>query len=120
LKLAYYFDDNIATRPVVAGLVARDISAITADQAGNRGKADAEHLEFAARIGLVLVTADRGDFTALHWDWVAAGRDHAGIVLVRQRTSIGRQIDALVRLHTVQTAEDARGRLLFLADWLRE
>src|SRR5688572_27828335 len=99
LNLAYYFDDNIASTPVVIGLRVRDIAATTSDQAGNRGKTDAEHLDFAAQNGLVVISADWGDFAALHWVWVAAGRSHAGIVLARQRIPIGRQIHALVRIH---------------------
>lgn len=116
MKLAYYFDDNIATAPVVAGLRVRNIAATTADQAGNRGKTDIEHLVFAAESGLVIITADWGDFTDLHWAWTADGRTHAGIILARQRTPIGQQINALARLHTERTAEEVRGQLLYLKD----
>ncbi|MGE0599868.1 MAG: DUF5615 family PIN-like protein [Dehalococcoidia bacterium] len=115
MNLAFYFDDNIAAKPVISALRMAGVSATTADESANRGKPDSEHLEFAAEHGLALVTADEGDFSKLHWEWLAMGRTHAGIVLVRQRTSIGDLIRALQRLHAARKAEMARNELIYLS-----
>lgn len=115
MSLTFYFDDNIATKPVILALRAAGIGTMTADEAGNRGAPDQQHLRYAAEQGFALVTADEGDFSALHWAWVAAGRRHAGIVLVRQRTSIGDPVRALQRLHAQRSVESTANELIYLS-----
>jgi predicted nuclease of predicted toxin-antitoxin system len=44
---------------------------------------DAEHLTFASEQERILVTCDK-DFPQLHFQWMAAGREHAGIVYCRE------------------------------------
>ena len=59
-------------------------------------------LAAAAAEGRVIVTANVGDFAALDAQWTAAGRAHAGIVLVdtsqfpQDRSFIGRVTNALL------------------------
>jgi hypothetical protein len=115
VNLAFYFDDNIATKPVILALRAAGIEATTADGAGNRGLPDSQHLQYAAQHRLALVTADGADFSELHWQWLAFGQEHAGIVLVRQRTAIGELIRSLQHLHAERTAESARNQLIYLS-----
>lgn len=81
MSLTFYFDDNMGSRAVVAALVTAGIPVVTADSSGNRSKSDADHLAFAAERGLTLVSADLGDFSALHWQWISSGMSHSGIVI---------------------------------------
>jgi hypothetical protein len=59
-------------------------------------------LAAAADEDRVIVTANIGDFAALHARWTAEGRTHAGIVLVstsqfpQNRGFIGRLVNALL------------------------
>ncbi len=115
MRVSFYFDDNIAMKPVVVALRERAIEVTTADYAGNRGIADVQHLEFAGSHGFAVVTADEGDFAALHWDWLRQGRSHCGIIVVRQRTSIGDLVRALSKLHDELSAESIRDGLVYLS-----
>lgn len=43
-------------------------------------------LEIAREEGRILVTSNVGDFARLHQQWLAEGRQHAGIVMVTTQT----------------------------------
>jgi len=109
VTIRYYVDDDIASKRVLAAVSARGIEIRSCDHFGMRGAADEDHLEFSASNEMALVTGNRGDFSRLHWQWVAAGRVHAGIVVVLQTTSIGDQVRGLVAVHELFTEDDIRG-----------
>lgn len=56
---------------------------LTTDEAGNRAQSDEIQLAFAAAQGRVLFTHDR-DFEFLAFNWIAAKKRHAGIILNRR------------------------------------
>lgn len=105
MSLTFYFDDNMGSRAVVAALVAAGINVVTADSSGNRSKSDAEHLAFAAEHGYTLISADCGDFSKLHWQWIGSGASHGGIVIARDRMPVG----AIVRALAAMEAEHGDG-----------
>jgi hypothetical protein len=73
---------------------------------------------FAAERGFVLYTFNVSDFYRLHTEWVAAGREHAGIVLAtQQRYSVGEQLRRILRLRAVVTAAGMRNQVEFLGNW---
>ena len=49
---------------------------------GTRGQSDEEHLRYAAEHGLVLLTANAGDFIELHERRVSRGESHDGMLMV--------------------------------------
>jgi hypothetical protein len=117
-SVTYYFDDDISSKRVVRGLIGAEIQVLTADAAGMRGRADGEHLAFAADAGRVLCTANQADFMRLHWQYIELDNHHAGIVIITQQAySIGEQIERLVRLARLVTAEQMRDRIEFIARW---
>jgi len=118
VRAAFYFDDNIAMKPLVSALRRRGILVVTSDEGGQRGKPDEDHLAFAAARGLAVVTSDAQDFSELHWKWLQAARHHSGIVIVRQRTSIGDQGRGLARVHEELTAEKLRDALVYLSRFI--
>lgn len=44
MRAAFYFDDNIAMKPLVSALRGRGILVVTTDEGGQRGKPDEDHL----------------------------------------------------------------------------
>ena len=118
MTLRLYFDDDSAMNPLVASLRAAGVEVVTADEAGNRGKPDAAHFAFAAANGYTLCTSNIGDFLALHREWVAAGRSHAGIILItQQKFSIGEQLRRLRLMNELFEPADIANDFEFLSDW---
>ena len=66
------------------------------------GQDDSECLEHAEERGLTLVTYDRRTIPPLLKDWAEAGRKHAGVIFVDEKTvspsDIGVQVRALSKL----------------------
>ena len=117
MTLRLYFDDDSAMSPLVAALRAAGVEVVTADEAGNRGKPDGEHLAYAAANRFTLCT-NLGDFLALHREWVAGGREHAGIILItQQRFSIGEQLRRFPLMDELFGPGDIANRYEFLSDW---
>ena len=85
---------------------------------GRRRLPDDEHLEFAAAEGWTILTFDTGDFARLHWQWVAAGRSHAGIILeTHSLISVGEILRRLGRLFDHFENQSLAGQLVYLSDY---
>ncbi len=78
--IRFYLDEHIPVA-IADGLRRRGIEVARAQEVGLRQADDANHLDFARREGMVLVTQD-GDFLKFH----AQGIDHAGIIYFKQGT----------------------------------
>jgi hypothetical protein len=116
-----YLDEDSLTRALVRGLRAQGVDVVTAAEAGTVSLKDEEQLSFAAQQSRAIYTANLTDFVRLHGVWLRAGRHHAGvIVLTDQRTPIGVQIRALVRLVNTHSLETMRDRMEFLSNWTAE
>ncbi|MBE0608929.1 MAG: DUF5615 family PIN-like protein [Dehalococcoidia bacterium] len=115
-----YFDDDVESRALAGSLTARGFDVLRATDAGMRGKTDAEHLAFAASVGRVLYTANRGDFLRLHAQWISERRSHARIIiLTQQRYSPGEQLRRLSLLLAQRSSQEMHGRVEFLTSWVR-
>ncbi len=78
-RIRLYFDEDAMQNALVVALRARRIDVLTASECELIGKRD--QLMHAASQGRVLYSFNIKDFTLLHGDWIAAGRQHAGIIL---------------------------------------
>ena len=79
---------------------------------------DPEQLEFAIRQERVLFSYNVGDFSALHIEYLREGKEHAGMVLAKQKQfGIGEQMRRLLHLTSVLTAEEMQNQLEFLSSW---
>jgi hypothetical protein len=82
------------------------------------GQPDAACLEAAAAQGLTLVTYDRRTIPPLLKDWAEAGRHHAGVNFVDEKTispaEIGLLVGALARLAKETRGWDWADRICFL------
>ena len=114
----FYQDDDTGIPSFVTQARARSIRAFRSDDVGMRGAADPEHLTYAAENGLVLVTCNLRDFLPLHFEWVEANRNHAGIIHIPQRLPLGERVRGLLWLAEAAEAEDLANEFLFLDEWL--
>lgn len=85
---------------------------VAAAQVGLRQQPDAAVWAWAVAQGRAVVTANYGDFRALHQLYLSRGERRAGIVLVPRRFSLaeagfGRLIGALERLLKEHSRDDA-------------
>ncbi|MBA4179193.1 MAG: hypothetical protein C0506_01255 [Anaerolinea sp.] len=113
-----YFDEDSGHHAVVGAARRAGFQCLTTKEAGRRRRPDTEQLEFATEAGLVVYTCNAGDYGRLDKFWSAEGRIHAGIiVLTDQRAPVGVQLRALQNLAASVSAEEMRGRLVFLLNW---
>ena len=105
-------------RALVRALRARGVDVTTALDEGMIERSDAEHLDYATAQGRVLYTFNVGDFYHLHTSYLAQGKSHAGIILVRQQSySVGEQMRRLLKLMAAKSAEEMRDSVEFLHAW---
>jgi predicted nuclease of predicted toxin-antitoxin system len=101
LHLKFYTDTHIA-KAVAEQLRQRGIDAVHCEEVGMADASDPEHLEYATKEGRVMVSHDR-DFQSHHYEWLAEGKPHAGIISVSRRLqgtpNIGRIVTTLAEYH---------------------
>ena len=118
MRSKLYLDEDAMDKDLAEALRQRGVDVLTALEAGMIERPDPEHLKFAAAQGRVLYSFNVGDFAALHYDFMAHGKHHAGIVLAQQqRFSVGEQMRRLLRLIAALTAEAMQDQLEFLGSW---
>ena len=118
MKLRFYFDDDSAEGALIDALRMRGIEVCVPGDADLAGADDARHLAWCAEHDFVLVTHNISDFWALHGSFLAQGKSHCGIVLVRQQAlSIGARLRRLLNLWGTLSADDMKNQAEFLSDW---
>lgn len=118
MTIRLYFDEDSMDHSLVRALRARGIDVVTALEAGMIARRDIEHLDYAANQGRVLCTFNVGDYYLLHSEYVARGKRHAGIILMRQQHySLGEQMRRLLRLIASRSAIEMANAVEFLGAW---
>ena len=118
MKIQLYVDEDAMAHRLAQELRMRGIDVTTALEEGMIERDDIEHLEYASSQGRALYSYNIGDYYQLHTEFLAQGKDHAGIVLAQQqRYSIGEQLRRLLRIIAVRSAQDMRNRIEFLSAW---
>ena len=113
-----YIDEDAMDSDLVAVLRSRGVTVITALDAGLVGRSDDEQLAFATDHGCVLYTFNVSDFYRLHTENLAAGREHAGMILApQQKFSVGEQLRRILHLRAATTMEGIRSQVEFLSNW---
>ena len=112
LFIAFYLDENvdISVAPMVR---AAGLECVTARDAHMLRQPDEAHLAHAADAGFAVVTLDRGDYLALHAQFAASGRHHAGIVIAFARPA-RRLADDLIEFADRWTADEVAGQVLYV------
>lgn len=111
-----YLDEDAQRKSLVNALRARQVDVLTALIADRIGATDADQLAYATEQGRVILTFNRGDFVKLHTDYLASGRQHAGII-VSDQLPVGVLLRRLLSLMDARTAEGMQNRLVFLSNW---
>jgi hypothetical protein len=108
-RLTFYFDQHIPVA-VAQGLRRRGVNVLTAQEAEQCGRSDAEQIQFALAQQRVLVTFD-DDLLSL----AASGLSHSGLAFcAASKHSIGELIHALLLLHDVLDPTDMLNHVEFL------
>jgi hypothetical protein len=110
-----YLDEHIQAA-LAQGLKARGVDVLTTQEAGNSSLDDEGQLGFAAAQGRVLTSYTKRHFAKLHYDWMAAGQHHAGILLSDQLAA-GIVLRRLMRLYFSLAREQMENRLEYLGAW---
>ena len=112
LSLRLYLDRHVMTR-LAEDLGRRGYDCLTTQQAGKDTVRDEDQLAFAAANSRAILTYNIRDFAPLHENWLASGRQHAGIIVSRQLG--GRQYGILLsRMLGELKADDMRNNLVHL------
>ena len=77
-----YLDDDMDSNVLLDLLQKAGHDVVSPRATGTRGQSDEHHLRYAAEHGLVLLTANAGDFIELQQQWVSRGESHHGILIV--------------------------------------
>jgi len=118
MQIRLYLDEDAMDGNLVWALRVRGLDVVTALDAGLIQTPDLKHLEYASLHGRTLYSFNVSDFMALHTSWVAARKQHAGIIFgQQQRYSVGEQMRRLVRLVQMRSAEGLCNRVEFLSAW---
>ena len=110
-----YLDENVHLF-IADALRLRGWDTLTTQEAGRRRATDPEQLRFAARQGWALLTYNVQDFPRLHYELLARGETHAGIIFGSQDDP-RRNIRALLNLLNSVSAEELSGNLVYLNNW---
>lgn len=112
-----YFDHDSSYSALVHELRRREQDCLVSSDVGMAEAPDAEQLEFAASSDRVLITANQSDFSALHWQWMAGDRHHAGIVIAPQLMDLKLKMSRLRYLLTTASRDDLADALVYLNSW---
>lgn len=110
-----YTDEDVFGQ-VAIQLRRRSYDVISTPQAGNLGLSDRDQLEFAISQQRAILTFNRGDFSQLHYEYIATARQHYGII-VSSQMNIGKVVRCCLNLLTVALGEDMVNHLEYLDDW---
>jgi hypothetical protein len=107
-----YLDEDVSVL-VAALLRGRGLDAVTAVAEDMLGLDDSAQLAHAAARGRCVVTHNRIHFELLHRQYLASGRDHAGIVVATRRAP-HEIVSRIVMLLNTLTADEIRNQLLYI------
>lgn len=110
-----YLDEDVHTF-IAQALRLRGWEALTTEEAGRRGAKDLDQITFATEHGYAVLTYNRRDFPRLHYEIVAGGQEHAGIIVATQEDP-RQNIRALLNLLNTLSAEAMKGQLVYLNNW---
>jgi hypothetical protein len=110
-----YLDEDVHTFIAEAVRLRGYVATTTRDQA-RLGAEDAEQLTFTQRHGYTIVTYNVHDYPRLHYEWLRAGKHHAGIIIA-SRENPRQNIRALLNLLALVSAEEMANQLEYLNNW---
>ena len=113
--ISLYLDEDVHTY-IAHALRLRGWQALTTEEAQRRSATDQDQIHFATQNGRTIMTYNVRDFPRLHYESIASGEGHSGIIVVK-REDPSRNIRALLNLLNILSAEAMRGQLVYLNNW---
>lgn len=107
-----YMDEDVSALTATL-LRSRGLNVVTALSEHMLGQDDAAQLARATALGRCIVTHNRLDFEQLHRRYLAAGQEHAGIVIAARRPP-HELATRIVTLLNALTADEIHNQLLYV------
>ena len=118
MTVRLYLDGDSVHGGVGRGLRAVGVDVMTATEAQMLGAADEDQLAFATSLSRTIYTANCAYYQRLHGEWLAEGRQHAGIVCnPHQRLAVGEQLRGLLAIKALFDADDLRNVELYVTNF---
>jgi hypothetical protein len=111
-----FFTDEDVYGAIAVQLQAAGFDAVSTPEVNRLGELDESQLEWAAQEERVFVTFNVAHFAQLHYQWMAISRQHAGVIVSRQRP-IGDVMRRLLHLAHTLDADGMQDRLEYLSNW---
>ena len=113
-----YLDEDTQSWALIETLRARGLTVVTTTEADMSNRTDEEQLHYAHSRNLVLASHNVADFSRLHSEWMNAGFEHAGIILIhQQKWSVGELARRIIRLLASVPGQNMHNRLEFISNW---
>lgn len=118
IGIALLVDEDAMSRPLIRALQRRGVEVTTVAEAGWGGADDEALLAHSASLGRVFYTFNARHFCRIHRQWLAAGKNHPGIIVgSQQRFGIGEQLRLLLKLLCAKSPQEMANQLQFLSNW---
>jgi len=108
-----HFDEDADLR-LARALRRRGYDVSTTPEAGLRSHSDEEQLAYAASQGRVLVTHNIAHFPGIYDEWWTRGEEHAGIIIIAGRLSVGEMLRGVEALLDRYDARELCNRLFIV------
>lgn len=113
--LRLYLDEDVHVF-IADALRLRGYEATTTRDQSRLGADDIDQLAFVQQHGYALLTYNVNDFPLLHYQCIAAGKRHPGIIIA-SRENPSQNIRALLNLLALVSAEEMADQLEYLNFW---
>ena len=101
-------DDDLDSNVLISLLKQLGHEVTSPRAAGTRGAPDQDHLRYAADNGLVLMSANAGDFVQLNREWIESKTGHSGILIVYKENNPARDMSFRDVAEAVGAVEESR------------
>lgn len=113
LYLSLYFDEDVSAT-LAENIRTRSFRVQSARDVHMLGRDDDAQLAYAVSHRFMVVTHNRNDFEKLHYDYLATGQRHYGIVIAKRRRNEAVLVAKLLNLLNTVSAEEAENQLYYL------
>lgn len=103
-----YLDDDLDSNVLISLLKQLGHEVTSPRDVGTRGAPDGDHLQYAADNGLVLMSANAGDFVQLNRKWVERRTGHSGILIVYRENNPVRDMSFRDITEAIGIVEESR------------
>ncbi|MDI9634348.1 DUF5615 family PIN-like protein [Kamptonema cortianum] len=118
-SLQLYLDEDSVEKSLIAAFRNADLDIVTVTEVHRESYSDEDQLLWATTQRRAIYSYNQRDFCRLHREFLAAERNHAGIILVQQqRYSVGQQLQGLLRLAATVSAKEMVNQLVFLGAYI--